>query len=171
MAAARKSDPDERFGMLFVCLGNICRSPLAEGIALHLASERGIKPKLNIDSAGTGAWHVGEGADERAVKVAKKNGIKLMTTARQVDPSRDFERFDVIAAMDAENFAQLTELGAPKAKLVLLRSFDPLVSDTNGDGLDVPDPYWGGNDGFQKVFEMIQRACEGLLDHAEKQIK
>ncbi len=147
--------------ILFVCLGNICRSPLAEGIFLRLAREADAEDRFQVDSAGTGAWHVGEAPDPRSVEVAKKNGIELVGAARQIR-AVDFSSYDMILAMDADNLRDLERLlgsGAARAKVSLLRQFDP---DAEGD-LDVPDPYFGGPSGFDDVFQLIHRACRGLI--------
>jgi protein-tyrosine phosphatase len=149
--------------ILFVCLGNICRSPLAEGVFKYLARERGVSAFYRIDSAGTGAWHVGEPPDRRSAEVARQKGVVLEGTARQVS-QRDFERFDWIIAMDRENLANLTAMRrrGGRARVQLLRDFDP----EPGDG-DVPDPYYGGPDGFEHVYALVHRASAALLDHLE----
>ncbi len=152
--------------VLFVCLGNICRSPLAEGVFQHLVEARGLAAHYRIDSAGTGGWHVGESPDKRSIAVAKKNGVALTSRARQVAPS-DFEEFDHIVAMDRENLLDLQALrrgsAAPgQARLHLLRDFDPEPGDRQ-----VPDPYYGGADGFDHVYAMVRRSCEAMLDALE----
>jgi protein-tyrosine phosphatase len=150
--------------VLFVCLGNICRSPLAEGVFRHLARERDVESAYEIDSAGTGAWHAGEPPDRRAAEVARLRGVRLECVARQVSRD-DFGRFDRIVAMDRDNLSQLESLQrrhGGRARLHLLRDFDP----DPGDG-EVPDPYYGGPDGFADVYEMVLRASEALLDHLE----
>jgi len=148
-----------RHSVLFVCLGNICRSPLAEGVLLHLASERGIE-SLEVDSAGTGAWHIGERPDPRSLDVAERNGVALPGRARKVTED-DFRRFRRIVAMDHSNLRDLEALrpSDATARLELLRDHDP----DPGDG-EVPDPYYGGDDGFDRVWEMVLRSCEALLD-------
>lgn len=153
------SDP-QPVSVLFVCLGNICRSPLAEGVFLHLASQAGLEDRFVVDSAGTGAWHVGERPDPRSVQVAAKHGVDLPGHARQVKP-QDLRRFDVVVAMDRDNLAALERMGAEEggtARLHLLREFDP-----GADGDEVPDPYYGGPGGFDDVYAMVHRACAGLL--------
>lgn len=145
-------------GVLFVCLGNICRSPLAEGVFIHLARRRGVLDRFRIDSCGTGGWHCGEGADPRSIAVAAKHGIELPSIARQFDPRRDPADFDWIIAMDRQNRRNLLKAGAPEPKVRLMMSFHP---DPPTD--EVPDPYYGGPDGFDKVFEMVRVACEGML--------
>jgi protein-tyrosine phosphatase len=146
--------------VLFVCLGNICRSPLAEGVFRHLVQEEGLEDRFEIDSAGTGSWHVGERPDPRSTAVARAHGVELPGHARQVRPE-DLERFDVVVAMDRENLRDLERLSddGARARLHLLREFDP-----EGGGDDVPDPYFGGPDGFETVYAMVHRSCERLLE-------
>jgi protein-tyrosine phosphatase len=146
--------------VLFVCLGNICRSPLAEGVFLHLLRQEGRLDEVRVDSAGTGDWHVGEPADSRAREVAERNGITLPSRARQVVPG-DLEEFEWVVAMDRSNLEKLEAIQAEHgggARLVLLRDFDP----EPGDG-EVPDPYYGGARGFDLVYEMVLRSSRGLL--------
>ena len=149
--------------ILFVCLGNICRSPLAEGVFRHLVRERGLADVYQIESAGTGAWHAGEPPDRRSAEVARRKGVTLDGVARQVT-RHDFHRFDWILAMDRENRAVLESMrrSGDRARLHLLRDFDP----EPGDG-DVPDPYYGGPDGFENVYALVHRAAEALLEHLE----
>ncbi|MEO1585016.1 MAG: low molecular weight protein-tyrosine-phosphatase [Planctomycetota bacterium] len=145
--------------VLFVCLGNICRSPLAEGVFLHLAAERGLSDSFHVASAGTGGWHAGEEPDPRSIAVARKNGVTLPSRARQVT-ANDVGSWDCVVAMDGSNRSNLIGLGFDPAAVHLMRSFDASSQDQ-----DVPDPYYGGPDGFDDVYAMIHRACEGLLDH------
>jgi protein-tyrosine phosphatase len=152
--------------LCFVCLGNICRSPTAEGVMLHLVREAGLERRVLIDSAGTGAWHQGERADSRSRAEAQSRGIDLPSIARQFT-ARDFDAFDYVIAMDRKNLADLTrmvESDAHERKLHLLRSFDPA-----SDGADVPDPYYGGDDGFARVFDICEAGCRGLLAHLRKE--
>lgn len=150
-------------GLLFVCLGNICRSPTAEGVMRRLVAERGLQERVRIDSAGTGDWHVGDAPDTRATAAARSRGIALGGAARQVRPS-DFEDFDLLLAMDSKNARDLRGL-APNAtaaaRVRLLREFDERAA-SDGE-LDVPDPYYGGEDGFERVLDLVQAACKGLL--------
>ena len=151
--------------VLFVCLGNICRSPLAEGVFRSLAQARGLENRYLVDSAGTGAWHAGERPDQRSVEVARRNGVVLAGHARQIE-APDFADFDYVIAMDRQNLLELRTLARSpqgEAHLHLLRDFDP----EPGDG-QVPDPYYGGPDGFERMYEMVNRACEALLDHLEE---
>ena len=142
--------------LLFVCLGNICRSPTAEGVMRSLVREAGLEDRIEIDSAGTGGWHVGAPPDERATATAARRGITLEGAARKFTPA-DFDRFDLILAMDAQNLRDMQALAPDeeaRAKVRLLR----------GPGLDVPDPYYGTGDGFEVVLDQVEEACRKLLD-------
>jgi protein-tyrosine phosphatase len=141
--------------LLFVCLGNICRSPTAEGVMRGLVREEGLEDRIEIDSAGTGGWHVGAPPDARATEAAARRGIVLEGAARRFD-AVDFDRFDLILAMDSENLRDLQAIAPDddaRAKVRLLR----------GPGLDVPDPYYGGEDGFDLVLDQVEEACRALL--------
>jgi protein-tyrosine phosphatase len=158
----------ERVGVLFVCLGNICRSPLAEAIFVHRLRERDMLDRFDVDSCGTGQWHVGEKADPRAIHVAKKNGIDVKNTARQLAPQTDFERFHWIVPMDQENLSHLLHAGAPKDRIRLMRSFDPSHAGDPTGAPDVPDPYFGPGDGFKEVFTILNAACDGMIAELTK---
>lgn len=150
----------------FVCLGNICRSPTAEGVMNHLVRERGLADHIVVDSAGTSAFQVGNPPDERSAAEARIRGINLSGRARQFRPG-DFAEFDLVVAMDRHNLGDLRQLAAEPAlgeRVVLLRSFDP---ENTGERrqLDVPDPYIGGVNGFATVYDLVEPACRGLLDH------
>lgn len=158
---------DKPLKICFVCLGNICRSPTAEGIFQHLVNERELQPYFEIDSAGTSAYHTGEGANSKAQKIARRHNVKIHSKARRFE-SFDLGYFDLIIAMDRENFANIQQLDKKKNygdKIVLLREFDE--SPDNG---QVPDPYYGGMDGFKNVFDIVHRSCRALLIDLEKQI-
>jgi protein-tyrosine phosphatase len=148
--------------ILFVCLGNICRSPTAEGVMAALCDQAGLDAEIELDSAGTGAWHVGSPPDARASAAARDRGIALGGAARQV-VSEDFEAFDLILAMDRSNLSDLQRIAPPGArrKVRLLREFDPASAGL--EDLDVPDPYYGSGNGFEQVLDLVQSACEGLL--------
>jgi protein-tyrosine phosphatase len=151
--------------VLMVCMGNICRSPTAEGVLRRKLREAGLHELVVVDSAGTHSYHVGEPPDHRAVEHAKRRGYDLSALrARQVSDA-DFERFDLILAMDRENLGELRAV-APgaraRAKVRLLREFDP--ASAGGEDLDVPDPYYGGARGFETVLDLVAAACGGLLD-------
>ena len=146
--------------ILFVCLGNICRSPLAEGVFAHLADQAEVD--VRVDSAGTGSWHVGERPDSRALAVARAHGVELPGRARQVRPG-DVSDFDYVIAMDRSNLAHLEALrrsARGSARLRLLREYDPEV----GSNKDVPDPYYGDRSGFEQCFRIVERSCRGLLE-------
>lgn len=162
-------DDRGRIGVLFVCMGNICRSPLAEGVFLHLLRERGIEARFEVESAGTGGWHVGNPPDRRSRAVAAKHGIELPSLARQIEPPADWERFDWVIVMDHENLSHVLGEGAPRERTRLLRSFDASLGMTHNEMVrtqsgEVPDPYYGGDDGFDRVYAMVRRACEGLVE-------
>ena len=149
--------------LLFVCLGNICRSPTAEGAMRTLVREAGLEDQIELDSAGTGGWHVGSAPDERATAAAADRGVVLEGAARRVRLD-DFDDFDLILAMDSANLSDLRQLapdGEGRAKVRLLREFDPGSDGT--EDLDVPDPYYGDGDGFERVLDHVQAACAGLL--------
>jgi protein-tyrosine phosphatase len=145
----------------FVCLGNICRSPTAEAVMRHLIKQEGLQEQILIDSAGLGDWHVGHARDSRSQAVGKRRGIPLEGVARQFQPE-DFARFDYVLAMDRQNRDGLLKLAPDdqsRAKVRLLRSFDP----ASPPEAEVPDPYYGGPQGFDEVFDICQAACAGLL--------
>ncbi len=143
-------------------MGNICRSPTAEGVMRRLLDEAGLADRIEVESAGTGGWHAGEPPDERATLAARRRGVTLEGAARQVRPD-DFRTFDLLIALDRSNLRDLL-LRAPDEdaaeKVRLLREFDPAAA---GD-LDVPDPYYGGDRGFETVLDMVEAACRGLID-------
>ncbi|MCA9707337.1 MAG: low molecular weight phosphotyrosine protein phosphatase [Myxococcales bacterium] len=145
----------------FVCLGNICRSPTAEGVFRHLVEQGGHADAFEIDSAGTAAYHAGERPDRRSAATAHARGVPLPGRARQFRRD-DFDRFDHILAMDRSNRDALRRLApsdAARAKVRLLRDHDP----QSPPEAEVPDPYYGGPDGFDHVFDICMAACEGLL--------
>ena len=150
--------------LLFVCLGNICRSPTAEAVMRDLLVREGLGDVVEVDSAGTGGWHVGARPDRRSAAEARRRGIAMSGCARQVEPA-DFARFDLLLAMDRANHRALLAL-APDAearsRLRMLRAFDPQA--VAAADLDVPDPYYGEGDGFALVYDLVQAACQGLLD-------
>ena len=155
-----------RVAVSFVCTGNICRSPTAEAVMRHLVREADLDNVIEIDSAGTGAWHVGEARDRRSQEVGARRGMPLAGVARQFRRS-DFARFDYVLALDQENFEDLVGLAPDaqaRAKVHLLRDFDPASPPHS----DVPDPYYGGIDGFDRVFEICEAACRGLLNHLRR---
>jgi len=159
--------------VLFVCLGNICRSPLAEGVFRRLVAERGLSDQIGVDSAGTGGWHVGHPPDRRMQATAEARGVSLSGIEARKVRREDLESFDYVFAMDRENLRDLVDLqghrdassaGAQGDSPLLFRTFDPERT-----GLDVPDPYYGGKRGFDEVFEIVDRTCRAILDHICRQ--
>jgi protein-tyrosine phosphatase len=149
-----------RIGICFVCSGNICRSPTAEGIMKHLVEEAGLADRFQIESAGTSAHFEGGPRDRRSESTANDRGISLEGRAR-LFRREDFARFDYVLAMDERNRANLVTLAEreeDRAKVALLRDFDPNASEAS-----VPDPYMGGVRGFEEVFELCEAACRGLM--------
>ena len=143
-------------------MGNICRSPTAEGVLRHVLREEGLEHAVEIDSAGTGGWHVGQAPDARATAAARARGILLDGAARQVR-TQDFEEFDLLLAADRRNLADLRAIAPPgtEHKVRLLREFDP--GTRGAPALDVPDPYYGGERGFEDVLDLVEAACRGLV--------
>lgn len=156
-----------RTGVLMVCLGNICRSPMAKGVLARMIAERGLDGKLWVDSCGTGSWHVGGGADPRTLAEMAQRGERLEHVARQFDAAADAERFTWILAMDRANVRALGRMGLPRERVRLLREFDPALTGLDESAWEVPDPYYGGQEGFAKMYEMIVASCRGFLDHLE----
>lgn len=145
--------------VLFVCLGNICRSPTAEGVMQAVVAEQDLDGLVEVDSAGTGGWHVGEPADARMRRAAERRGYDLASRARQVDP-HDFERFDLVIAMDRSNLRDLRALVEEEPEnLHLFSEFLP-----SGAPVDVPDPYYGGEQGFEDVLDLIEEGCPVILE-------
>ena len=160
----RSITKEQPYAICFVCLGNICRSPTAEGIMQHIVKEKGLGDYFYIDSAGTAAYHIGEPANSKSQKIANSHGVTLHSRGRQF-ASFDFEQFDLILTMDEENYRNAIYLDAQSQyadKVMMMRNFDPQPDNKN-----VPDPYYGGMDGFEHVFEVLKRSCEALLDELE----
>ena len=150
------------YKLLFVCLGNICRSPSAENIMNHLIKEARLENKIICDSAGTSGYHVGAPPDRRMSAAATKVGLQLKGSARQLSPS-DLKRFDLILAMDKENYQDILYLDREdkyEAKVRLICDFATKHTDK-----EVPDPYYGGQDGFNYVIDLLLDACGGVLDY------
>lgn len=148
----------EPIRVCFVCLGNICRSPTAEAVFLHHLQSQGVSERFVVDSAGTGAWHVGERAHPDTRAAARERGVEIHSIGRQF-VQRDFDRFDYVIAMDRSNRANLERIAdqASRTKIHLFRDFDP----ESPKGSDVPDPYYDG--GFAGVYDVCEAAAEGLL--------
>ena len=141
------------------------RSPLAENLFLRLAEQQSSAHKYQADSAGTSSWHIGESPDTRMLRVAARHGLSYNGRARQFQAS-DLDRFDLILAMDRNNYAELLRQARSdqqRKKIHLLREFDPL----GGSQAEVPDPYYGGLDGFEETYQVVERSCRGLLDALE----
>jgi protein-tyrosine phosphatase len=149
------------YRVCFVCTGNICRSPMAESVFRARVEEAGLGGLVEVDSAGTGDWHVGEGADPRTVSVLEENGYAIVHTARMFERSW-FARLHLVIALDAGHHRALRRLAPTDEdarKVRLLRAYGPAATDD----LDVPDPYYGGRDGFEECLEMVEEASVGLL--------
>lgn len=146
--------------ILFVCLGNIRRSPAAEAVFQQRVSAAGLSERFDVESAGTGSWHIGELADRRMRRAAERRGVAMTSRARQVS-AEDFERFDHIFAMDRANLRVLLEQAPRKhhAKIRLFRDLDP-----DAPGEDTPDPYYGGPEGFDEVLDIVDRTSAHLLE-------
>jgi protein-tyrosine phosphatase len=150
------------YKLLFVCLGNICRSPSAENIMNQLILEAGLSTKIICDSAGTSGYHVGAAPDRRMSVAAKKRGLKLIGQSRQLKPI-DLQSFDLILAMDRENYQDILYLdreGKYEDKVRLICDFARSKADK-----EIPDPYYGGADGFDYVIDLLYDACAGLLNY------
>ena len=149
--------PEPIVRILFVCMGNICRSPAAEAVFIQRLEDSGIAERFQIDSAGTGGWHAGDQADPRSRAEGDRRGFRLDTPARQIEAA-DFDRFDLLICMDLENAAVLIDRGAPDDKVRLLLEWHP-----EEHLQEVPDPYYGGEDGFSHMYDLIEAGCDGLL--------
>jgi len=155
------------YKLLFVCLGNICRSPAAENIMNHLIQQEGLSGQIICDSAGTSSYHIGSPPDRRMIMAASNRGITMQGRARQFLPE-DFKEFDLILAMDRENYANICSLdptGKFKGKTRLMCDFC-----TEHSMREVPDPYYGGAQGFTQVIDLLTDACNGLLEHVKQEL-
>jgi len=149
--------------ILFVCLGNICRSPLAETIMKEYVDREGLTPGISCDSAGILNYHQGEPADKRMRQHAQRRGYTITSISRPVNPSTDFDHFDMIIGMDQQNILDLKSLSRTKKdqeKIYLMTDF---LKSSKFDS--VPDPYFGGEEGFELVLDILEKACKGLLEH------
>ncbi|MGB5133943.1 MAG: low molecular weight protein-tyrosine-phosphatase [Prochlorococcaceae cyanobacterium] len=154
--------------VLFVCLGNICRSPAAEGVFLQQLTQAGLQERYAVDSAGTGGWHVGKPADARMHRAAARRGIALQSRARQLEPA-DLGRFDHILTMDADNLNAVEAMARRWPREERRAVVAPLVRYCQRlNACEVPDPYYGGEDGFERVLDLLEDACEGLLMALER---
>jgi len=165
-SSTRQETVDLRQKICFVCLGNIVRSPLAESMFAYLAEQDGVGEFYEVDSAGISGWHVGEPPDARMIRVASQHGFTYDGRSRQFRRS-DFDKFDWIIAMDQDNADDLLRIALTQeqaGKIHLFRSFDPL----SGKDLSVPDPYYGGIQGFENVYQIVERSTRGLLNYLEQ---
>jgi len=152
-----------RVRVLFVCLGNICRSPLAEIVVAGQAAKRGLNETFHFASAGTGSWHIGNDADHRSAQTAKDHGLDLSNHRAQQITAAKVGQWDWFVAMDASNYSDLLRMGVPEERLLLMRQFEP----NHERVLDVPDPYYGGPDGFEDAYRMLCENADRLLDYLE----
>ncbi|HEV7318556.1 MAG TPA: low molecular weight protein-tyrosine-phosphatase [Ensifer sp.] len=146
--------------VLFVCLGNICRSPLAEGVLRERAIEKGLASWLKVDSAGTGAWHIGDPPDRRSIAVARRHGIDISGLSGRQVRAEDFSGFDLILGMDEDNVAMLKRL-APAGTADKVQLF---LGYATGRSQNVPDPYYEGADAFEALYQMLDAGCSSLLE-------
>ena len=149
--------------VLFVCLGNICRSPAAEAIFIDLIKKKGLNDNFFVDSAGTGSWHIGKKADIRMRIAAQKRGVEILSIARQIN-AKDFEKFNYIIAMDDSNFENISNLKSNKSlsdfsSINKIQNFRSVFEEA-----EVPDPYFGGDEGFDNVLDILEDSVSGFLD-------
>ncbi len=155
--------------ILFVCMGNICRSPAAEGVMQKLIEDEGLEDKISVDSAGTIGYHVGETADARMVSSAKNRGYELLSIARKFDPETDFDEFDYIVTMDNDNYYKIRAMDRNlehDEKIYKMIEFSQNLTPS-----EVPDPYYGGENGFEDVLDILVDACAGLLEKVKSEIE
>jgi len=148
--------------LLFVCLGNICRSPVAEGVFRHLLEKKSLSNQILVDSAGTGNWHAGEAPDLRTQQNLLSHGIDISSLKARQLQLEDFTKYDLILVMDKSNLEDVVKLAKndfQKSKVHLLRNFDP-----EPESREVPDPYYGGKQGFENVYQIVKRSCEKLIE-------
>ena len=153
----------KKISVLFVCLGNICRSPAAEAIFIDLIKKKGLTDHFIVDSAGTGSWHIGKKADARMRIAAEKRGLNILSTARQIN-TKDFDKFQYILAMDNSNFRDIIDLknrnySSDFASIKKIQDFRSVFKD-----LEVPDPYYGGDKGFDHVLDILEDSVSGFLE-------
>lgn len=148
--------------ILFVCLGNICRSPAAEGVFIDLIKKKNLDNQFIVDSAGTGDWHIGDRPDKRMLQAAEKRNIELPSNARQIK-KEDLDKFDLVVVMDNSNFKNVYPMASTELQKKKIRKFTEFASES---GIDiVPDPYFGGQEGFEEVLDLVTDCSEGLLKY------
>ena len=155
------------YKLLFVCMGNICRSPAAEGVMKHIIERDGLSSVIHIDSAGTGGWHAGNRADARMRKAADRRDYTLTSIARQITRG-DFDDFDLILIMDEQNRHDIRPFVPKNPRAQQLRLFTEFC--TEHDATEVPDPYYGGEQGFEDVLDLLDDGCEGVLRHIREEL-
>ena len=158
----------EKKKILFVCLGNICRSPSAEAVFRGMVEKEGLADRIEIDSAGLTDYHAGEPADERMQKHAQKRGYHLTSISRPVDPDVDFDHYDMIIAMDNQNIRDLERLAEGTPAVNRIFKMTDFCSECQYD--EVPDPYYGGDEGFELVLDLLEQACVGLINFLKEQV-
>ncbi|MBL9143189.1 MAG: low molecular weight phosphotyrosine protein phosphatase [Verrucomicrobiaceae bacterium] len=158
---------EKNFKLLFVCMGNICRSPAAEGVMLHKVREAGLANRIEIDSAGTGGWHAGDAPDSRMRKHAQQRGYALDSVARQVR-MQDFTDFDLILVMDQQNLREIRPFASDPSLMKKVRLFCEFAEDR--EEIEVPDPYYGGEAGFEQVLDIVENGCDHLLAHIQREL-
>lgn len=154
--------------LLFICLGNICRSPAAEEIMRRLVQRADLDDQFQIDSAGIGSWHIGQLPDRRMRLTGEKFGYRFTHRARQFNPSVDFNAFDLILVMDDENYNTITGMAANQTERDKVKKLARYMTHHGGQN-DIPDPYFGGMDGFDKTIELLEDACAGLLQYLQQE--
>ena len=157
----------EKKKILFVCLGNICRSPSAEAVFNGIIKKNGLADRFEVDSAGTSGWHAGEQADRRMQSHAIKRGYNLTSISRKFNPNDDFDHFDMIIGMDDSNIENLKRMARNGNDLKKIFKMTDFSSVFNYD--EVPDPYYGGADGFELVLDLLEDSCRGLVEKIQKE--
>lgn len=158
---------EKNFKVLFVCLGNICRSPAAEGVMQHKVREAGLANRIVIDSAGTEGWHAGKAPDSRMRQHAKQRSYALDSAARQVR-TQDFTDFDLILVMDQQNLREIRRFAPVPELMKKVRLFCDFAEDR--EETEVPDPYYGGEAGFEQVLDIVENGCDHLLAHIQREL-
>ncbi|TDC03118.1 low molecular weight phosphotyrosine protein phosphatase [Nonomuraea longispora] len=154
------------YRVCLVCMGNICRSPMAEVVLRRTLAERGLGDRVTVESAGTGRWHVGDPMDERALDILARHGYDGSSHRARQFASDWFARYDLVLAMDRDNLSNLRRVAPYEVEVRLFRSFDPSAPE----GAEVPDPYYGGPEGFEEVLSLVKAASEGVAKHIADEI-